>query len=603
MGQAFRLNVLRAAFACWALCVAGSGGVAGEPQHAIARHGQPKHAAGFAHYEAANPDAPKGGRLVQGILGSFDSTNPFIINGVPADGVIATGNVTESLMSRSLDEPFTLYGLLAESLEVPADRSEVTFTLNPLARFSDGHPVTADDVLFSLNVLRDKGRPNHRFYYKKVGKAERLGERKVRFVFESGSGTELPLILGLMPILPAHLLKADTFEQTSLEPFVGSGPYKMTHIDAGRAVTYTRDPNYWGRDLPVVRGRYNFDELRFEYFRDDTAMFETFKSGGLDVRLEDDPVKWFQGYDFPAAKDGRIVKAELETQQPAAMGGFVFNTRRPMFADPQVRHALVQMFDFEFANKTLFNGLYKRTQSFFERSMLSSFGRPADGEERRLLAPFAGSVSREVMDGTAILPQTDGSGRNRENLGKALEILKAAGYQTVNGKLVETKSGRPLTFEVLVSTAGQQRVLLGFKADLERIGIATTIRQVDSAQFQARLRTYDFDMVQYTWNAASLSPGNEQTFRWSEKADGSYNYAGVDSPAANAMIKAMVEAVEPAAFVSAVRALDRVLRSGDYVIALYHVPRDWVAHAARIHIPTPEPMTGLSVDTWWSVNK
>jgi peptide/nickel transport system substrate-binding protein len=581
MGRASGLSIRRAALACWAYFTVVSGACAAEPQYAIAMHGQPKHAAGFAHYDAVKPDAPKGGRLVQGVLGSFDSTNPYIIKGVPADGVVA-GNVTESLMSRSMDEPFTLYGLLAESLEVPPDRSEVTFNLNPDARFSDGHPVTADDVLFSLNVLREKGRPNHRYFYKKVFKTERLGERRVRFVFEAGSGAELPLILGLMPILPSHLMSAETFETTSLEPFVGSGPYTMSHIDAGRSITLTRDPNYWGRGLPAQRGRYNFDELRYEYYRDDTAMFEAFKAGGLDVRLEDSAVNWFQGYDFPAVKDGRIVRAELESRQPASMGGFVFNTRRPVFADARVRHALVQMFDFEFANKTLFNGLYKRTQSFFERSYLSSFGRTADPEERRLLAPFPGAVRPDIMDGTAMLPKTDGSGRNRENLGKAMELLKAAGFQQVNGKLVEIATGRPLTFEVLVSSAGQQRVLLGFKADLERIGIA---------------------MVQHAWLPASLSPGNEQTFRWSEKAEGSFNYAGVASPAADAMIKAMVEATEPEAFVSAVRALDRVLRSGDYVIPLHYVPGDWLAHAARIHIPAPEPMTGLSVDTWWSESK
>lgn len=577
--------------------------LAAEPQYAIAIRGTPKLAAGFAHFDAVNPDAPRGGRLVQGILGSFDNVNPYVIKGVPADGVIATGNVIETLMTRGLDEPFTLYGLIAESLDVPDDRSQVTFNINPRAKFSDGRPVTANDVLFSFNVLREKGRPNHRAFYKKVATAERLSDLKVRFVFETGGDRELPLILGLMPVLPSHLLKDETFEQATLEPLTGSGPYKMSRIDAGRAITYVRDPNYWGRDLAVQRGRYNFDELRFEYFRDDTAMFEAFKSGRLDVRLEDGAANWFQGYNFPAVLDGRVIKTELETYQPAAMGGFVMNTRRPVFADPKVRQALVQVFDFEFANKTLFSGLYKRTHSFFERSMLSSFGRAADDDERRLLAPFPDAVNPDVLDGTAKLPQTDGSGRNRDNLAKALAMLKAAGFDQLDGNLVDRATGQPLTFEALITSASQQRVVLGYKAELERIGIGMTIRQVDSAQFQARLRTYDYDMVQYTWLPASLSPGNEQTFRWVEKAEGSYNFAGVDSPAVPALIQAMLSATGPDAFVSAVRALDRVLRSGHYLIPLYHVPRDWIAHAARIHIPPHEPVTGLTIDTWWSDSK
>ena len=597
----FRWRVIGiVAWACFAMSNAAQ---AAEPQHAIAIRGTPKHRAGFAHFDAVNPDAPKGGRLVQGILGSFDTTNPYIIKGVPVEGVIATGNVVESLMARGLDEPFTLYGLIAESLEVPPDRSEVTFNINPKATFSDGHPVTADDVLFSFQVLREKGRPNHRSFYKKVAKAERLSDFKVRFVFENAGDRELPLILGLMPVLPSHLFKAETFEQTTLEPFVGSGPYKMSRVDAGRSVTYVRDPNYWGRDLSVMRGRYNFDELRYEYYRDDTAMFEAFKSGGLDARIEDGASNWFQGYDFAAAKDGRVIKTELDNQQPAAMGGFIFNTRRPVFADSRVRHALVQAFDFDFTNKTLFNGLYTRTQSFFERSMLSSVGRIADPEERRLLAPFFDAVTPEVLQGTARLPQTDGSGRNRENLGNAVALLKSAGFEQVDGKLVERATGRPLAFEILAVSAGQPRVLLAFKADLERIGVTVTIRIVDSAQFQARLRTYDYDMVQHSWWAASLSPGNEQTFRWVEKAEGSYNFAGVDNPAVPAMIQAMLSATEPDAFVSAVRALDRVLRSGDYVIPLYHVPRDWFAHASRIHFPAHEPVTGSTIDTWWSEGK
>ena len=582
--------------------VAVAGGADAQPQMAIAMHGPAKFGEGFAQFESVNPNAPKGGRLVQGIMGSFDSVNPFIIMGVPAAGV--RDNVTESLMARGLDEPFTLYALIAESVEMPDDRSEAVFNINPKARFSDGHPVTADDIVFSFEVLRDKGRPNHRAYFKKVSKAERLADLKVRFVFEGGADRELPLILGLMPILPKHVLTSETFELTNLQPFIGSGPYLMTRIDAGRSLSYTRDPNYWGRDLPVNRGRYNFEELRFEYFRDNSVMFEAFKNGELDLRFEDDPSLWSQGYDFPAVKDGRIVKAEFETKQPAGMTALVFNTRRPVFANPKVRHALAQLFDFEFVNRSLFNGLYKRTQSFFERSVLSCAGRAADEEEQRLLTPFPGSVSPEIMAGKAVLPVSDGTGRNRANLGKALGLLTEAGYKTVDGRLIDPASGQQMAFEVLVNSA-QQRLLSGFTADLARIGIVMSVRQVDGAQYQARLRTYDFDMIQYFW-PSSLSPGNEQLFRWSGRVahqDGSFNFAGVDNPAADAMIAAMLTARDPNAFTSAVRALDRVLLSGDYVIPLYHVPRYWVATAARLRYPEHVPLVGIATDTWWTDKK
>ncbi len=589
-------TVLWAAMSLWLPATARA-----DPSHAIvAIQGAPKHTATFAHFDAVNPTAPRGGRIVQGLLGSFDSLNPFIIRGVSAAGV--RDNVTESLMTRGLDEPFTLYGLLAESIDVPDDRSEATFVLNPKAAFSDGRPVTADDVLFSFAMLRDKGRPNHRSYFKRVTKAERLSDRQVRFVFDGGGDRELPLILGVMPILPSHIMTPETFDQTSLEPMIGSGPYTITRIDAGRSITYTRNANYWGRDLAVARGRFNFDEIRFEYFRDNNVMFEAFKNGEIDVRFEDDPALWSQGYTVPAVSDGRIIKAELETLQPASMTGLAFNSRRPVFANPAVRDALIQAFDFEFANKSLFNGLYKRTESYFERSTLSSAGKPADDEERRLLAPFPQAVKPEILAGTFKFAVTDGSGRNRANLSQVVAKLTASGYQTNNGKLIDLKTRQALAFEILVSSAANLRLLQGFTADLQRIGITATIRQVDSAQYQARLRTYDYDMILASWSS-SLSPGNEQTFRWSGSVadeDGSFNYVGVKNPAVDAMIAAMLAASSQDTFVAAVRALDRVLLSGDYVIPLYHVPRHWVASARHIKYPAKVPVSGLATDTWWS---
>ncbi len=568
-------------------------------RHAIAMHGEPKHPAGFQHFDAVAPDAAKGGRLAQGVLGTFDSLNPYIIKGLPAAGV--RDLVTESLLARGLDEPFTLYGLLAESLEVPEDRSEVTFTLHPAARFSDGSPVTAEDVLFSFEVLKERGRPNHRSYFQKVERAERLGERRIRFKFASATDRELPLILGLMPILSSKLLTPETFEQTRLDTFIGSGPYKIARVDAGRLIVFERDANWWGRDLPVNRGRYNFDEVRYEYFRDATTMFEAFRSGGLDVRFEDDPGQWSQGYDFPAIKDGSVLKAELATQQPAGMTGLVFNTRRPVFADRAVRRALIELFDFEFVNRSLFNNLYKRTESFFERSILSSAGRAADEEERRLLAAFPAAVAPPIMDGTARLPATDGSGRNRAGQQKALEALRAAGWVNDGGRLINAVTRQLLAFEVLVNSNAAQRLLSSYRSDLERLGIAMSIRQVEGTQYQARLRSYDYDLIFSTW-PASLSPGNEQTFRWSGavgRQEGSFNFAGVDAPAVDAMIDAMLSAREGDAFRSAVRALDRVLRSGDYVVPLYHAPALWIAHKRQIKMPPMVPMAGLSSDTWW----
>lgn len=574
-------------------------------QRAYAIQGDPKFPPDFTHFASVNPDAPKGGRLVMGVLGSFDTANPFIVMGVPVAGVrdTATANVTESLMARSIDEPFTLYPLLAESVDLPADRSQITFNINPKARFSDGQPVTAADVLFSFELLKEKGRPNHRSYFKKVVRAEQPGPLQVRFVFDGSGDRELPLILGVMPVFARHVVSAATFDKTSLTPFAGSGPYIMAAIDPGRSVTYRRDPNYWGRDLAVNKGRYNFDELRFEYYRDDNVMFEAFKNGQIDIRFEDNPALWSQGYDIPAVRDGRIVKTEIEAQQPAGMQALVFNTRRPLFANPAVRKALIQLFDFEFVNRSLFSGLYKRTQSFFERSILSSAGRPAGDEEQRLLAPFPGSVTADAMAGIPSLPVTGGTGRNRANLGKALDILTKAGFKTSNGQMTGP-DGKPVAFEMLVNSA-QQRLLSGFVADLARIGITMNIRQVDSAQYQARLRTYDYDMIQSNW-PSTLSPGNEQTFRWSGRVaheEGSFNFAGVDNPAVDAMIAAMLSAATPEQFVSAVRALDRVLLSGDYVIPLYHVPRYWVAHAAHITHPAQPPMAGLLIDTWWTQPK
>ncbi len=569
-----------------------------EPAHAIAMHGTPALAEGFTTFPYVNPDAPKGGRVTLGSPGSFDNLNPMIVRGEPVQGIREF--VVESLMARSQDEPFTLYGLIAEKIDVADNRTEVTFHLNPLAKFSDGQPVTAADVLFSFEALRDKGRPNYRTYYKKVVKTEVLSDHMIRFVFADAEDRELPLILGLMPILPRHAMSADTFDQTTLTPIVGSGPYRIASVDPGRAITYARNPDYWARDLPVNRGRFNFDEIRFEYFREGTTLFEAFKTGNIDLRNEDDPGTWAKNYNFPAVTSGRIAREEMPIALPAGMTGLVFNTRRAIFADERVRLALIHLFNFEWVNKSFFHGLYKRSQSYFERSLLSSSGRPADERERKLLAPFANAVLPEIMDGTYRVPESDGTPHNRANARKAFEMLEAAGYTMKGGSLVD-KSGTPFTFEILAATTSQERLLGAFTGDLAKLGIKARIRVVDSAQYQSRLKDYDFDMIQFTW-PSSLSPGNEQLFRWSSKvaADpGSYNYAGVKNPAADAMIATMLAAESNEDFVSSVRALDRVLLSGHYVIPLFHSPAQWIASWKRLAHPEAIPLSGFNLDTWW----
>ncbi len=562
-------------------------------------HGEPRETAGFTHFRYANPDAPKGGRVTFAVQGSFDSLNPLTVKGVAAEGV--REYVYESLLARAYDEPFSLYGLIAESVETPDDRSFVAFTLRPEAKFSDGTPITVADVMFSHALLRDHGRPNHRSYYKKVTKVEETGPNKVKFTFDGSGDREMPLIMGLMPVLPRHLIDPERFEKTTLAAPVGSGPYKVAKIDPGKSILLQRDPNYWGRDLPVNRGHYNFDEIKFDYYRDGGAMFEAFKSGLVRFRKEEDPTRWTEGYTFPALRDGRVIKEELPIETPSGMTALVFNTRRPIFADQRVREALIKLFDFEWVNRTLYHGKYARTESYFDRSDLSSDGRPADESERALLAPFAGEVKPAIMDGTFAFPVSDGTGENREGRAEALRLLEAAGYRLTRGKLVNTATGEPFKFEILATTRAQERLLLTYASALKQVGIEARIRQIDSAQYQRRKQTYDFDMIQYSW-PVSLSPGNEQSFRWGSEGattEGTFNYPGVKSAGIDAMIEALLKAEDRPGFVAAVRALDRLLLSGDYVIPLFHLPRQWVAHWSDLKRPQTTPLYGYQIDTWW----
>ncbi len=587
-----------------ALAICGTPGAlrqahAAEARHAIAMHGEPALPEGFTRLPYADPAAPKGGRLVQGVLGTFDSLNPLIVKGIAPPSI--RGYVIESLMARGYDEPFTLYGLIARAIETDAQRSYVTFHLDPAAKFSDGKPVTAEDIIFSWQLLRDKGRPNHRTYYAKVAKAEALGEQAVRFDLSGSDDRELALILGLMPVLAKHAVKPETFEETSFQAPLGTGPYIVGEVDPGKSVTLKRNPDYWGRDLAINRGLWNFDEVRFDYYREANTHLEAFKRGLYDLRNEHDPGRWQTAYDFAAVRDGRVLKEALPTGVPKASSYFVFNTRRAVFSDIRVREAISLLFDFQWINHSYFFDLYQRSASYFDGSELSSHGRPADQREKALLAPFAEAVRADVLDGTWSPPVSDGSGRDRVTLKRALDLFAAAGYELRGTALVERKSGRPLTFEILVTARDEERLALLFSQSLKRAGIAARVRLVDAVQYEGRRLIYDFDMIQNRWDQ-SLSPGNEQAFYWGSAAadqPGTRNYMGVKSPAVDAMIAALLKAEDRGDFVAAVRALDRVLISGFYVIPLFYLPAQWVARWTTVGRPTTTSLYGYLPETWW----
>lgn len=573
--------------------------------HGIAMHGEPALAPGFTSLPYANPDAKKGGTLQLGFPGAFDSLNPFIVKGNAPRGLSDTlygNNVWDTLLFRSADEAFSLYGLLAERVDMPDDRAYVEFTLHPAARFSDGAPVTVDDVLFTVDLLKAKGRPVYRRRFGKVAAIDRTGERTLRFVFADTSDRELPLLIGgYTPILPRHAIDPDRFDQSSMAPILGSGPYAIAGVDPGRQLVLRRNPDYWAKDLPVKRGLDNFDEIRIEYFKDATAYFEAFKTGAFDLNYESDPGHWASAYGFPAAKDGRVVLEKIRTGLPKGMSGFVFNTRRPLFKDIRVREALIRLFDFEAVNRNLYYGAFERTGSYFEGSELSALGRPADGAEKALLAPYAASLRPDVMDGTYAPPKSDGTGRDRKALRAALDLLKAAGW-TLKGATLVDGNGAPFAFEFLCKTADEEKLALFWQGTLKLVGIAMSVRSVDSSQYYDRQKSFDFDMLQMLWTA-SLSPGNEQLNRWSARAaetEGTFNYAGAADPGIDAMIDALLAARSAEDFTIAVRALDRILISGLYCVPLFHLPEDLVARWKRIARPQAVSLSGLQPETFWA---
>ena len=577
-----------------------------QAQHAISLHGTPKYAPDFEHLDYVNPDAPKGGTLKLGAIGSFDSLNPMIVKGSPAAGMnfIRSGFVYQSLMQNAWDEPFTLYGVLAEDIQVGPDKGWVAFNLRPEAKWSDGKPVTAEDVVWTFNTLMEHGQPFFKAYYGPVESAVAESEKRVRFNFSITGNAELPLIVAEMAILPKHFWEGKEFNQSSLEPPLGSGPYKVGKVEAGRSIEYVRDPNWWGKDLPFFKGFYNFETVRYDYYRDSNVALEAFLGGEYDVKLENTAKLWESAYDTPALAEGRLIKEVLDHKRPAGMQGFIYNVRRDVFKDKAVRKALNYAYDFEWSNKQFAFGDYVRTDSFYENSELASSGLPA-GEEltllERLNKEFPGSIPETVFTDEFTNPVTDGSGSNRANLRTAMKILDEAGW-ALGEDGVRRKDGVRLEFEILDSNPMFERWVLPFIKNLERIGVKATFRVVDTAQYQNRVNAYDFDMTIGGFGQSD-SPGNEQRDFWgSAKADidGSRNYIGVKNPAIDQLIEELVVASSREDLITHIRALDRILLQEHYVIPMWHYNKWRIARWK--HIQHPETLSGISPlisDTWW----
>lgn len=577
--------------------------VRAEPAHAIAMYGEPALPPDFVSLPYANPDAPEGGRIALAEVGGFDSMHPFILSGrAPA---MMRPLMYESLMGRNWDEPFTLYGLLAESVETGPNRGWVEFTLRPEARFSDGSPVTVEDVIWSFETLGEKGHPRYRTAWAKVAEIRQTGPRSLRIDF-AVADRELPLIMGLRPVLRRADWQGRDFGRGQPRAPVGSGPYVVDSVRMGRSVAFRRDPDWWGRNLPFNRGQHNLDEVRVEYFGDAGAAFEAFKGGAVTLWREGDARRWEISYDFPAVRSGEIVKSEIGHGRPTGMSGLVMNTRRGVFADWRVREALIATFNFDFVNRTLTGGDAPRITSYFANSDLGMRPGPAEGRVRELLSPFADSLPPGALEGYA-LPESDGTPRDRAGLRQAQALLAEAGWRVEAGVLRDA-AGRPFRFEILLRSGDRETTAVAelYLPALARLGIEARIARVDDAQYRARLDAYDFDMTRFD-RALSLSPGNEQGLYWGAQgveSPGSRNLMGMASPAAEAMIDTMLETGDPETFTASVRALDRVLMAGRYVVPLWYADVSRIAHARHLRYPERIALygdwLGFVPDVWWS---
>ncbi|UXS01581.1 extracellular solute-binding protein [Agrobacterium tumefaciens] len=584
-----------------------------QPLHGISMHGTPALSPDYKHFSYVNPDVKKGGRVSYGVVGTFDALNPFVLKGMrtTARGVWDPefGNLLyEPLMQRSNDEPFSLYGLLAETAEWDEERTFIQFNLNPKAKWSDGQPVTPDDVIFTFNLLKEKGRPPFDSRLNGVEKMEKIGDHSVRFTFNDKANRETPLILASStPILPKHAIDPEKFEQAGLGPVIGSGPYRIKTLRPGERIVWERNPDYWGKDIPAKVGFDNYDEISVMYFLQVPTMFEAFKKGDIDIYPEGDAINgtsdtshWGQAYNFPAVHRGDIAKDVFQPKLPSGMFGFIFNTRRSVFADEKVREGLSYVLDFEWLNRNILGGAFKRTQSYWQNSPLGAYGNAADERELTLLGDAAKRLSPELLAGTYALPETDGSGVDRKVLKMAVDTLKEAGYTIKNGRMTNA-DGRPLTFEVMTQNPAQERIALAYQRSLKLIGVDMAIRSVDDGQYQARSNSFDYDMIIRSY-PSSLSPGAEQLNRWSSlsrDAQGSFNYAGAADPDIDRMIDALLQARSTEDFQAAVRAYDRLLVAEHFVIPLYYIGAQWVARWKYIERPDMTPVFGNQKQTWW----
>jgi microcin C transport system substrate-binding protein len=588
---------IRAAILALAFLVAGGGAAMAVVTYGMSLYGDFKYPPNFTHFDYVNPDAPKGGTERLSSIGTFDTLNPFVIKGVPAAGI---GELFDTLMTRGEDEAATDYPLIAESADLAADRMSVLYTLNPAAKFQDGTPITPADVVWSFETLRDKGAPLYRFYYGDVTKVEIAGDHGVRFSFKDATNRELPAILSELPVLSKAYWSGRDFEKTTLDPPLGSGPYKIEAVDPGRSITYRRVPDYWAKDLPVNKGRFNVDVIRYDYYRDATVALEAFKAGNYDIRQENSSKNWATGYDGPALRDGLIKKAVIPNQLPSAMQGWGFNLRRPLFQDPLVRQALAYAFDFEWSNKNLFYGAYTRTRSYFDNSELAATGVP-QGDELKILEPFRGQIPDEVFTKEYDPPTYTDTFTIREGLRDALGLLKQAGWTFKGEQLVNDKTGEPFKFEILNEDPQMERVTLPLIQNLKRLGITATLRTVDVSQYQQLMNNFDYDMTVIVI-PQSLSPGNEQReFFGSAAADqpGSQNQLGIKSKIIDALVEQLIAAPTRADLVAHVKALDRVLQWGYYVIPQYHLPDYWIAYWDKFRRPEVAPKYAPGLDTWW----
>ena len=571
------------------------------PQHAQTLYGEaPKYPANFKHFEYVNPAAPKGGTLRQAGFGSFDSLNPFINKGVPADDI---SMIYDTLTRQSLDEPFTVYGLLAAKIETAPDNAWVRFYLRPEARFHDGQPVTADDVKFTFDTLMSKGAPMYRGYYADVDRVEVEDPLRVRFVFKQAGNRELPLIVGQLPVLPKHWWAERDFSKGNLDIPLGSGPYKVANVQAGRSIRYERVSDWWGKDLPVNRGFYNFATLQIDYYRDNTVALEALKAGQFDYWMEMSAKNWATAYNTEAVANGQLIKEEIANHNPTGMQGFIFNTRRPVFSDRRVREAFGLMFDYEWANRQLFNGAYTRTRSYFDNSELASSGLPSDAE-LKLLEPLREHVPPQVFTDAYQPPVTDGSGIIREQQRRAYQLLQEAGWRVEGDQMLDS-TGTPVKVEFLLAQTEFERVLLPYKRNLADLGIELVIRRVDVSQYINRLRSRDFDLMVGGFGQSN-SPGNEQREYWhSSSADnpGSRNFIGLKDPAVDSLVEGLINADSRDSLITHTRALDRVLLWGHYVVPNWHIKTWRVAYWNRFEHPKVSPKYDIGLHTWWARTK